>query len=397
MKVLVVCSKYPPEYAGSGLRAHRTYARLKAHHAIQTEVLASSMVRMAWRNETYEVEGVRVTRVSSPFKRRLLRAMERRRRVPQALWYVLTGLDESLRTMAVLRRYRDVDLVHTFGHCWSAGVAAVWAGLTNKPIFRELVTMRSRPDDPPGLRRLVRWALRRRGTIVAISPLLAERARQLGFSRVWCRPNPVDEERFRVDRSRREALRSGQTPFGLDDVLLVELSKYAPVKNKELAVRTLAHLPARYKLVVAGPLERDDQPAYDRLQALVNTLGLHDRVVLRRGFVEHPERYLQMADVFLFPSVSDGLGTAVLEAICCGVPVVAHRLPGVTDAWIRDGENGVLCEATPEAFAQGVERAAAIPRVQLDDAARALAAHAGASAIDEAYLARLQQATGTRD
>lgn len=391
LKVLVVCSKYPPEYSGSGLRAHRTYLRLRSKYQVSIEVLCSSMVYMSRRNETYEVDGMRVTRLSSPFKRRLVAAMAGKHRVRKFLWYALAGLEEIWRTMTVLRRHgKTIDVVHTFGHCWSAGVAAIWAGVLGKPIFRELVTMQSRPDDPPGLRRLVRWALSRRGTIIAISPLLAERARQLGYRRVWCRPNPVDELRFTIARDLRDVLRHRYTPFGPDDIVLADLAKYSKMKNKELLLGMMALLPPRYKLVMVGPMEDADQPLTEDLAKLIRTLGIHDRVILHRGFVDHPEHYLQLADVFLFPSLSDGLGTPVLEAICCGIPVVANRIAGVTDWWIRDQVNGVLCEATARDFARGVERALEIPHATLDRAAQDLINQAGNSMIDEAYMACLR-------
>lgn len=393
VKVLVTCSKYPPEYAGSGLRAHRTYLRLRSKYQIEAEVICSSLVRTAWLNETYEIDRVRVTRISSPFKRGLLRARASGHRLRKLLWYVLGGLDECTRTLGVLLlRGHRFDSVHTFGHCWSAGIVAIWAGVLGKPILRELVTMRSRPDDPPGLRMLVRWALRRRGLVIAISPLLAERARQLGYPRVWCRPNPVDEQRFQVDRVARAEVRQRCVPFAPEDVILLDISKYAPLKNKELLIRMMPLLPQRYKLLTTGPLEPLDQPLYQQLQNLAIELRVQDRVRLEHGFLEHPEQYLRMADVFLFPSLSDGLGTSVLEAMCSGIPVVAHRIPGVTDWWIRDGENGILCGATPEEFASGVQRALEIPRARLEETAHRLVEQVSTSTIDAAYVSHLRHA-----
>jgi glycosyltransferase involved in cell wall biosynthesis len=390
MKVLLVCSKYLPEYAGAGLRIHRTYARLRAHIPIDLRVICSSTEHTSWRSETYAIDGLKVTRIASPFKRRLLNARAGRVRLAKALWYILTGIDEGVRTARALQRHRDVDVVHTVGHSWSGGVAAIWAAICGKRIVREVVTMGSRPDDPPGLRWGVRQALRRRGTIVAISPRLAAVARALGFDRIWSRPNPVDETRFGVDRAARDTLRERYTPFGPGDIVLVELSKYSRVKNKTLPVRMLPLLPRQFKLVVAGPFDAAEQTIYDTLEALVDELGVGDRVALQRGFVEHPEHYYQLADVFLFPSVSDGLGTPVLEAIACGVPVVAHRLPGVTDAWLVEGRSGFLAEPTPAAFAKAVERAITLSRETLDAEASALRRRAGASVIDAQYLSLLQ-------
>ena len=61
-KILVISSKYLPEYSGSGLRAHRTYKRLKEKFGIDFNVLTSSV---EFNNiKLYEVEGVSVFRIS---------------------------------------------------------------------------------------------------------------------------------------------------------------------------------------------------------------------------------------------------------------------------------------------------------------------------------------------
>ena len=289
-RVLIVCSKYPPEYAGSGLRAHRTYQRLQSHASIECEVICSSLTHTSWRNETYEIDGVRVTRISSPWKRHYLKTKARNGALLKYFFYFLWGADEIIRTFLLLLKVGfQVDVFHTFGHCWSAGVAAIWAGVVGKPVFRELVTMQSRPDDPPGLRPLVHWALQRRGLVIAISPLLAERAHQLGFSQVWCRPNPVDEQRFYVDRSKKDELRRQYTPFASSDVVLVDLSKYSEGKNKELLLRMMPLLPSRYKLLVAGPMEESDRHLYQRLKELAVEFQIQDRVHIEHGFVEYPD------------------------------------------------------------------------------------------------------------
>lgn len=390
MNVLVVCSKFLPEYSGAGLRAHRTYQRLSARSGLRYEVLCSSLLHFDYINRSYQYEGIRVTRVSSPWKLRYLQAKQRGWRWPARLLYGVFALDESLRTLwFLLWRIRRVDRVHTFGHCWSAGIAAIVAGVFRKPVIRELVTMGSRPDDPPGIRPLVRWALKRSGQIVAISPLLEERARALHFDRVWCRPNPVDLVRFELSAAGKEKYRAQYTRFKSTDRVLLDISKYTPLKNKRLLVEAMRLLPEEVKLVICGPLEETQREVYQELQTLAEQLGVRDRVELQTGFVNHPERYIQMCDVFVFPSLSDGLGTPVLEALCCGKPVVANRLEGVTDRWITDGVSGVLCQPNAQAFAQGILRALQIDAGQMRTAARELREQVCTQVIDAHYLQNL--------
>jgi glycosyltransferase involved in cell wall biosynthesis len=77
-----------------------------------------------------------------------------------------------------------------------------------------------------------------------------------------------------------------------------------------------------------------------RLVELVNKLGL-ERDVEFAGFVSDVPRFLASIDIFLMPSLFEGLGVAVLEAMAAARPVVASRVGGLTDSVI-DGETGLL-------------------------------------------------------
>jgi len=64
--------------------------------------------------------------------------------------------------------------------------------------------------------------------------------------------------------------------------------------------------------------------------------------------------YLAAADCFVLPSLSEGLGIAILEAQACGVPVIASRVGGISDI-IKDGKTGILVEPkNPEAISQAI-------------------------------------------
>jgi glycosyltransferase involved in cell wall biosynthesis len=69
--------------------------------------------------------------------------------------------------------------------------------------------------------------------------------------------------------------------------------------------------------------------------------GLADRVL----FVESTlaiDKYFRAADLFVLPSIREGLSIALLEAMSTGLACVATRLPGSTDTMIHDGVNGIL-------------------------------------------------------
>ena len=94
-----------------------------------------------------------------------------------------------------------------------------------------------------------------------------------------------------------------------------------------------------------------------RLETLASELGVRDRVRFA-GSVEHREtaKHLLLSEVFVRPSTSEGLGSAFLEAMACGTPVVGTPVGGIVD-FLRDGETGLFCEPRqPASVAAAVDR-----------------------------------------
>jgi glycosyltransferase involved in cell wall biosynthesis len=81
---------------------------------------------------------------------------------------------------------------------------------------------------------------------------------------------------------------------------------------------------AHFLLVGDGP----DRPT---LTELVAQHGLEGRFIFT-GYASHVGRWLSAMDVFLFPSLSEGLGLSAIEAQVLGIPVVGYSIPGLTEA-----------------------------------------------------------------
>jgi len=95
-----------------------------------------------------------------------------------------------------------------------------------------------------------------------------------------------------------------------------------------------------FRLVCVG-----EGPTIERLVQLRASIGRNDAVVLP-GLLSPQEvpMYLQGADFMVFPSHSEGMPQSVLEAMDCGLPVVATKVGGIPEAVI-DGETGILIDA----------------------------------------------------
>jgi glycosyltransferase involved in cell wall biosynthesis len=86
-----------------------------------------------------------------------------------------------------------------------------------------------------------------------------------------------------------------------------------------------------------------------RLQHKAVSLGVADRVIFTGLFPEHEKTDLyNLADVYVMPSRGEGFGFVFLEALACGVPVIASRLDGGREA-VREGALGQLVDPTSPA------------------------------------------------
>ncbi|MEM2293071.1 MAG: glycosyltransferase [Nitrososphaerota archaeon] len=105
-----------------------------------------------------------------------------------------------------------------------------------------------------------------------------------------------------------------------------------------------------------------DGPRKNILSNLIKKLGLSDRVKLI-GRLPHEEvlKYLYNSNIFVFPSIScrdgstEALGYACVEAMACGLPVVASNVGGIPEYVIND-QTGLLVEQrSPKQIAEAIE------------------------------------------
>jgi glycosyltransferase involved in cell wall biosynthesis len=125
----------------------------------------------------------------------------------------------------------------------------------------------------------------------------------------------------------------------LNVIILGQL--YRP-KGVDLLIRAFGELAkerASVRLYIVGdPVLEEYQPYKAELVAMVEGLGLQERVVFT-GWRPDALAILSTMDVLVHPSLSEGFGRAVLEAMALGKPVCASRVGGLRES-IRDGENG---------------------------------------------------------
>lgn len=243
--------------------------------------------------------------------------------------------------LAAVADTEQLDLLHVhyaIPHATSAFLARQLLESSGRPAPRVITTLHgtdiTRVGSDPSLREVNRFSLLRSDGLTVPSAFLRRAAlKRLSLPEatpIEVIPNFVDTDRFRPT--------GGDPPQKTGPRVLVHSSNFRPLKRIDDVVHIFAGvrqaLPARLVLVGDGP----ERP---RIEALVAELGLSPHVQFL-GMQLDVVAALQAADVFLLPSSTEGFGLAALEALSCGVPVVASRVGGIPEV-VDEGETGFLC------------------------------------------------------
>jgi len=113
--------------------------------------------------------------------------------------------------------------------------------------------------------------------------------------------------------------------------------------------RTLQHLTEPVQLVIAGAAHTGNPHVFPPLAPVIDRLGLREHVVMT-GFVSATEKLALhlAASLYVTPSLYEGFGLTPLEAMACGIPVIAANRTSLPEVI---GDAGVLVEPEPAAFA----------------------------------------------
>jgi len=275
-----------------------------------------------------EVAGIPVSRLSASGSGLL-----------NAAAFMLASFAELLKT----RRSHDVIHVHLAG---SPAIAACLAGaLTRKPVVVKVGGGRGIGEIALSSRTLagrLKLALLRRlnPRFVPVTDDLAAEMREHGLSAgIRVIPNGVDTGRF-VPAAPEARIRRREELGWPDGPVFLYVGRLAPEKRLPAfidslgaAARRSPERPFLFALAGTGPEE-------DAVRRAAESAGLAGRVRLL-GAVEDTAGLYAAADVFVLPSVSEGLSNALLEAMASGLAVLASAVGGTREA-VRDGEDGLL-------------------------------------------------------
>lgn len=150
----------------------------------------------------------------------------------------------------------------------------------------------------------------------------------------------VDAHQFHPDAQVSGAVRAelGISPEQTVILFLGRLNRDKGMLDLAAAFADIASRRSDVVLVLVGAEE--DVP-FTRVQEIC---GAYRDRLRRVSFTPDPQRYMAAADIFCLPSYREGFGQVIIEAAASGVPTVASRIYGITDA-VEDGKTGLLFPA----------------------------------------------------
>lgn len=231
-----------------------------------------------------------------------------------------------------------------------AGFAALFFKFFHPKIKFLLTLQEGDPFDYPQKRAGIIWPLIKplfsrifikADYIQAISNYLADWAKKMEAKcPVEVVPNGVDIKNFQFLLPDFQ-LKDLRNKLGIKDYekILITTSRLVPKNAVDDAMKALQYLSDNIKFLILGA-----GPELENLKNLAKELGLENKVMFL-GEISHRElpQYLKISDIFVRPSLSEGLGNSFLEAMACGLPIIGTPVGGIPD-FLKDRETGLFAE-----------------------------------------------------
>lgn len=336
MKIALLSEKYTPDFGGLAISTERL-ARLLAAAGHAVRVFAPTLNLPPSERRILPSSGVDVTRFGA------------RKRVDDTLadWFELI-VEEHRRD--------PFDILHAY-FLPQAGFVAAYAGkYLGTP---SVVSIRGndieRAAFDPSKFSHVMYALQNASAVTTNASTLARKAKAFVEREIFLIPNGIDTELFKP-MARNETLAE---MLGLGGKTKEERSAVIGFAGELREKKGLRALLSGYAqaaksrpaslLIVGEVRDGEDKKFFDEFKSANSQLP-----ITVTGPVPHEDMpaYYALMDVLVHPSLRDGMPNAALEAMACGLPVIATPVGGILDA-LEDGENGVLVNVNDAAALAG--------------------------------------------
>ena len=372
---LLVISKFLPEYTGAAVRINNLYRSLFPGNI---SVICGSTEYLTVKR--YELDNFQITRlpsqVGSNFSTLVLSSQ------------IIFGLVALFHAIGPVVR---ANSVHIVGNNSTTASILLLAKILRKKIIYEAVTEYSGAYQR--FLGLFKVKLPASAKIIAISRQIEKNIQSQKFKgQIWCRPNPVNFDVFKKQTHDRKQKFFLKHEIKTEKKILMFIGKFIPTKKQDFLLKVLNELPDDYHLILAGPISKTgahierDSNYVKSLENYIKYCQLQKRVTVITEFVNSDE-YIPNADIYMAFSISEGLGTTVLEAIASEVCVLANDAVPSYKEFIETAKGSYLVSMNEKEVASKILEIKTIKNhnIALKDDRDALAQIASQAVIESKY------------
>lgn len=231
-----------------------------------------------------------------------------------------------IRDIYRIIKKENIHIIRT--HMFHAGmygrIAGIFAGV--KIMIPSFHSLYRSPENPKLIRRIINHFLSKFSyKIVAVSKAIARDI--IRYDRVRPRKievinNGIPLERFDINISKEEARRRFNLP--VSKIIIGNVGRFSEAKGQKFLIESVSHLKDVLLVIVGdGPLRGFLEEQVKRLRVDCKFIGTLDP--------DEIPLFLKTLDIFCFPSLWEGWGTALVEAMASGLPVVASDIPPIRE------------------------------------------------------------------
>ena len=364
---------YAPLYSGAAIQAQRLYSTL-AGDEFQFTVLTARYGEAKARPRIELIDKVRVHRLPIPPDSLGIRWLD-------SLWRRQSDLCFAIGCiLMIFKRRSQIDLLHIqYSASVSRALVVLAASLLHIPTLVRLTMLKPASLDSRGYiyPYLEKWAFARADKITALSQTMAHQLEKAGLesTKLEVVSQGVDTSIFYpISEPERVRLRQ-QLQLDPQGVYIVFVGIICHRKGVDILVRAFVEAAKHCSdlgMILVGqhdfgkyPVSEEERDQLNQfcidLQAELEQYGLANRVTWT-GKLKPKDvvSYLQAADIFCFPSRLEGVSSSMLEAMACGLPIVASSLQGTTAEIISHSKEGFIVESgEADDYARFIEHLAA--------------------------------------
>ena len=349
MKILIICYEYPPIGGGGGI-AVKNYAEEWAKK--NKVIVLTSNYKNLKKKEV--LNGVEINRIPALGKKDRATAT-----LVSMLSYIVFG---SFYFIKNIKKLKKINIVNTHFSIPSGPLGIIIAKLLGKPDVLTIIggdiydpTKKFSPHRNIVMRTINKLIINSATKIVSISNDTKKRAQKYykikkEIKVINCGFVPV-----KIPNIKRGRLNLSETKY-----YLISIGRLIPRKGFKYLIVSLNYLPNNINLIIIG-----DGPLKSRLKNYVKKRrGLKKRVIFT-GFLDSESKYsyLKNADCYVLPSLHEGLGIVLQEAMYTGLPIVATNNGGQNDL-IKETRNGFLVPPKqPKILARAIKKIYSNPKI----------------------------------